>query len=69
MHRIVESLYCTPEANITLYANYTGAKTKSLIKKNASQNLKTEVYTYPNYTCQSGTEMQIIIAIIVISVN
>ena len=23
MHRIVGSLYCTPETNITLYVNYT----------------------------------------------
>ena len=26
MYRIVESLYCTPETNITLYVNYTGIK-------------------------------------------
>ena len=32
MYRIAESLYCTPEANITLYAIYTGMK-KILIKK------------------------------------
>ena len=24
MYRIVESLYCTPETNITYYVNYTG---------------------------------------------
>ena len=24
MYRIVKSLYCTPETNITLYINYTG---------------------------------------------
>ena len=33
MHGIVESLYGTPETNITLYVNYTGIITKSLIKK------------------------------------
>lgn len=27
-----ESLYCTPETNITLYANYTGIKTKKFLK-------------------------------------
>ena len=28
MYRIVESLYCTPEANMTLCVNYTGIKKK-----------------------------------------
>ena len=32
MHRIVESLYCTPETNMTLYVNYTRIKIESLIK-------------------------------------
>ena len=32
MYRIVESLYCTPETNITLYVNCTGIKIKNLIK-------------------------------------
>ena len=31
MYRIDESLYCTPETNITVYVNYTGIK--NLIKK------------------------------------
>ena len=31
MYRIVESLYCTLETNITLYVNYTSVKIK-LIK-------------------------------------
>ena len=26
MYRIVESLYCTPETNVTLYVNYTRIK-------------------------------------------
>lgn len=26
MHRIVASLYCAPETNMTLYGNYTGIK-------------------------------------------
>ena len=26
MYRTVELLYCSPEANITLYVNYTGIK-------------------------------------------
>ena len=26
MYRIDESLYCTPETNITFYVNYTGNK-------------------------------------------
>ena len=30
MYRIVESLYCTPETNITLYVNYTGIKIKKI---------------------------------------
>ena len=29
MYGSVESLYCTPETNITLYVNYTGIKTIS----------------------------------------
>ena len=33
MYRIVESLYCTPETNITLYVNYTGIKIKNKILK------------------------------------
>lgn len=28
MYRIVGSLYCTPEINITLYVNATGIKTE-----------------------------------------
>ena len=32
MYKIVKSLYCTPENNITLYVNYTGIKIKNLIK-------------------------------------
>ena len=28
MYRIVESVYCTPETNITLYVNYTRIKIK-----------------------------------------
>ena len=28
MHRVGESLYCTPETNITLHDNYTGIKVK-----------------------------------------
>ena len=28
MYRIFESLYCTPETNMTLYVNYTGIKIK-----------------------------------------
>ena len=31
MHRIVESLYCTPETNITECVNYIGIKMKNLI--------------------------------------
>ena len=41
MYRIVESLYCTPETTVTLYANYSGIKIKTLInffKKYTSQN-------------------------------
>ena len=34
MYRIVESLYCTPETNITLYVNHTGIKVKIKIFKN-----------------------------------
>ena len=30
MYRIVESLYCTPETNITLYVNYTEIKIKTI---------------------------------------
>jgi len=26
IYRIVASLYCTPETNVTLYINYTGIK-------------------------------------------
>lgn len=33
MYRMVESLYYTPDTNITLDVNYTGIKIKSLIKK------------------------------------
>ena len=33
MYRIVESLYCTPENNITLYVNYTGMKANLKRKK------------------------------------
>ena len=33
MYRIVESLYYTPETNITLYVNYTGICFKLKIKK------------------------------------
>ena len=29
MYGIVESLYCTPETNITLFINYTGVKIKT----------------------------------------
>ena len=29
VYRIVESLYCIPEPNRTLYANYTGIKIKT----------------------------------------
>ena len=32
MSRSTESLYRTPETNITLYINYTGIKIKNLIK-------------------------------------
>ena len=31
MYRIVESPYCTPEINITLYVNYPGIKIKKII--------------------------------------
>lgn len=34
MYRIIESLYCTPETNTALYANYIGIKIKNLIKLN-----------------------------------
>ena len=41
-HRVkrgsVELLYCTPEANVTLYVNYTGIKIKS---KNKINKIKT----------------------------
>ena len=33
VYRIVESLYHTPETNITLYVNYTRIKIKNKIKK------------------------------------
>lgn len=33
MYRTVESLYCAPETNRTLYVNYTGINIKSLFKK------------------------------------
>ena len=33
MYRGLESLYCTPKANITLYGNYTGIKIKKSIEK------------------------------------
>ena len=33
MYRIVESLYYTPETNMTLYFNYTGIKLKKKKKK------------------------------------
>ena len=33
MYAIVESLYCTPETNITLYVNCTGIKIKHIVKK------------------------------------
>ena len=32
MHRIIESLYCTPETNITLYANYPEILKKLFLK-------------------------------------
>ena len=32
MYRIVESLYCTPETNITLNVNYTGIENIIVIK-------------------------------------
>ena len=32
IYRIVESLYCTPETNMTLYVKYTGIKIKNIIK-------------------------------------
>ena len=35
----VESLYCTPETNITLYPNYTGIK---FFKKRYRKNKKTK---------------------------
>ena len=33
MYGVIESIYCTPETNVTLYVNYTGIKTKKLILK------------------------------------
>ena len=35
MYRIVKSLYCTPETNVTLHINYTGIKIKNKKKKKA----------------------------------
>ena len=42
MHRIVESLYCTPESNITLYINYIGIKIKKKTEKNVMLNEKNQ---------------------------
>ena len=41
MYRIVESLYCTPETNITLYVNYTLIKTnkKDIIINSVMKNV------------------------------
>ena len=33
MYRIIESPYCNPETNTTLYVKYTGIKTKNNFKK------------------------------------
>ena len=33
IYGIVESLYCTPETNITLYVNYAGTKIENLIEE------------------------------------
>ena len=33
MHRVVESLYCTPETNLTLHVNYVRIKIENLISK------------------------------------
>ena len=41
MYRIVESLFCTPETNITLYVDYIGIKIKNLIKI-----FKKEIYAF-----------------------
>ena len=38
MYRTAESLYCTPETNISLNVNYTGIKMKNLIKKKIGQD-------------------------------
>ena len=32
MHRITESLYCSPKTTITLYVNYTGIQIKKINK-------------------------------------
>ena len=46
MYRIVESLYCTPETNITLYVNYIGikVKTKKKGKKYREEHLRAVRY-------------------------
>ena len=40
MYRIDESLYCKPETNITLYANYTGIKFLKISKSSNSLIMK-----------------------------
>ena len=42
MYRIIESLYCTPEINISLHVNYTG------INKNLKKPFKKKKIKYSN---------------------
>ena len=46
----VESLYCTPETNVTLHVNCTGIKIKNVIKTKQS---KQKAYRTPERDCIS----------------
>lgn len=50
MNRLVESLYCTHETNITLYVNYTGIEINNFKKRSrALQWIYDLNYLTPSY--------------------
>lgn len=42
MHRIVQSLHCTPETNITLCTNYASKKERKKLQSSAHQKWASE---------------------------